>query len=81
MMNDQLNLLKENFVYPKSYYHGESFPEGFLLNANLQEFAQKVNYIVGLHSNGKISTEEAYSEIEKLWQKFKEIKNETKSYL
>ena len=69
---DKLN--KESFIFPQIRYYGDSYPHGLLWNANLQEFAHKVNYIAGLHSNGKLSTEEAYRQIEDLWQKLKAIK-------
>lgn len=79
-MKSQLELIREEFMYPKSRYYGDSFPNGILLNANLQEFAQKVNYIVGLHSNGKLSNEQACSEIETLWQTFKKIHDDNQSF-
>lgn len=40
----------------------------YLLNANLQEFAQKISYIVNLQTGGKLSTEAAYVQIETLWK-------------
>ncbi|MGK7943393.1 MAG: hypothetical protein AB4058_02890, partial [Microcystaceae cyanobacterium] len=51
---------KQGFFYPKYPYRGKFTPDYLLFNANLQEFGQKVEYITGLHSNGKISTDEAY---------------------
>jgi hypothetical protein len=73
-MKDLDKLGKESFIWAKSSYHGGSFPQGFLLNANLQEFSQKVSYIANLHSNGKISSQQACQQIENLWQEFKRIK-------
>jgi hypothetical protein len=73
-------LSKEDFIYPKSRYYGDSYPHGLLWNANLQEFAHKVNYIAGLHSNGKLSSEQAYRQIENLWQQFKRLGIEARDY-
>ncbi|MCS6941454.1 MAG: hypothetical protein NZ901_01770 [Geminocystis sp.] len=38
------------------------------LGENLRLFSLKVEYIAGLHSNGKISTAEAIERINHLWQ-------------
>ncbi|MGF1589992.1 MAG: hypothetical protein ACFCU7_12240 [Pleurocapsa sp.] len=68
---------KNNFLYPKASYHGDfspNEPNNLVFNANLQEFAQKVAYICALETNGKISTEEAYNQIKKLWHQLKTTK-------
>jgi hypothetical protein len=49
-------------------YRGDFTPEYLAFNANLQEFAQKIGYIVSLQTNGKISTEEACRRIKAVWQ-------------
>lgn len=67
---------KENFLYPRSKYYGQFNPENLVFNANLQEFAQKVGYIVNLQTAGKITSEEAYREIKGLWKKLKHSKKE-----
>ncbi|WP_414622644.1 hypothetical protein [Calothrix sp. CCY 0018] len=67
---------KENFLYPRSRYHGEFKPENLVFNANLQEFAQKVGYIVNLQTSGKTTSEEAYTQIKALWKKLKHSKKE-----
>ncbi|MEO1671623.1 MAG: hypothetical protein AAFR77_12700 [Cyanobacteria bacterium J06631_2] len=72
---DEIN----NFLYPKSHYHGDfspNNPNNLLFNANLQEFAQKVSYVCGLESNGKISTAESYDRIKQLWRELKASKKE-----
>ncbi len=79
-MKNLENLTKEDFIYPKYPYYGDSFPYGLLHNANLQEFSHKVSYIVSLHTNGKISTEQAYQQIENLWQEFKRINSDFQNY-
>lgn len=62
---------KYNFIHPHSRYRGEVKPENLVFNANLQEFAQKVNYISNLETAGKISPEDAYSQIKSLWKELK----------
>lgn len=57
---------KNSFLYPRSRYYGQVQPKTF--NANLQEFAQKVSYITSLETGGKLSTEEAFSQLEALWK-------------
>lgn len=75
-MNPQSDVLSElcDFLYPRSPYCGEFKPEYLHFNANLQEFAQRVNYICGLQTNGKISPEEAYKQIHLLWKQLKHAK-------
>lgn len=67
---------KSDFLYPHSSYHGEVKPENLVFNANLQEFAQKISYICNLETNGKLSPEEAYQEIKKLWKELKASKKQ-----
>lgn len=59
---------KENFLYPKKNYRGEFTLENMAFNANLQEFAQKVNIVCNLETNGKITPNEAYLRIKDLWR-------------
>ncbi|KAB8315866.1 hypothetical protein SD81_031520 [Tolypothrix campylonemoides VB511288] len=59
---------KDEFLYPRSRYYGQVKPENLIFNANLQKFAQRIGYIVSLHTGGKLSSEEAYQQIEALWQ-------------
>jgi hypothetical protein len=62
---------KEAFIYARSTYRGEFTPQKLLFNSNLQEFAQRVGIICSLETGGKITTEEAYREIKKLWKELK----------
>ncbi|MBE9224644.1 hypothetical protein IQ264_04055 [Phormidium sp. LEGE 05292] len=64
---------KNELLYARSRYHGKITPDHLVFNANLQEFAQRTNYITSLETNGKISREEAYQKIEDLWQQFELI--------
>ena len=63
--------IKNDFLYPRSSYHGDFTPENLLFNANLQEFTQRASLICGLETSGKISPEEAYDQLKKLWKKLK----------
>jgi spore maturation protein CgeB len=67
---------KDNFLYPRSKYRGHFSPQELVFDANLQEFAQKVSYICGLESNGKLSAKTAYEEIRKLVHQLKQSKKE-----
>ena len=53
----------DNFLHPRSPYHGKVKPENLVFNANLQEFSQKVGYICNLETAGKIDTKDAYKKI------------------
>ncbi len=63
-----------NFLHPHYPYRGKVKPENLVLNANLQEFAQKVSYICNLETGGKIPPEDAYKQIKSLWKEVKRSK-------
>ncbi|WNZ22255.1 hypothetical protein HJG54_04845 [Leptolyngbya sp. NK1-12] len=67
---------KDQFFYPRARYYGDFKPENLAFNANLQEFAQRVAYICGLETGGKLAPEEAYEEIRRLWKQLKRSKSE-----
>jgi len=67
---------KSDFLYPHSRYYGQVQPENLVFNANLQEFSQKISYICNLETGGKISPEEAYSQIKSLWKSLKQSKRQ-----
>ncbi|MBD2355473.1 hypothetical protein H6G41_12760 [Tolypothrix sp. FACHB-123] len=75
-MTESNRIIKDNFSYPRSRYYGQVKPENLVFNANLQEFSQKVSYVCCLETNGKLSSEEAYQEIEKMWEQLKKSKQE-----
>jgi hypothetical protein len=56
-------MTQSNLLYTFAPYHGDFTPTKLAFNANLQEFAQKVSFIVALETGGKISTQAAYSQI------------------
>jgi len=61
-------MIKPLFLYPYVRYQGDFTPEALLFNANLQEFAQRVTLIAALETGGKISLQEAFAQIEHLWE-------------
>ncbi|MBW4561769.1 MAG: hypothetical protein KME32_11550 [Mojavia pulchra JT2-VF2] len=63
-------------IYFRSRYYGQFKPENLIFNVNLQEFTQKVGYISSLETAGKLSPEEAYSQIQVLWKQLKHSKKE-----
>lgn len=64
------------FFSPRSRYYGKFTPENLVFDANLQEFANKVNLICALETGGKISPEQAYEDIKVLWKQLKKSKKE-----
>lgn len=65
-MEQQLDL--HSFLYLRQSYYGEFSPAALVFNANLQEFATRLSYISNLQTNGKLSSQEAYRQIEALWE-------------
>ncbi len=63
------------FLYPRSRYYGEVKPQNIVFNANLQEFSQRLSLIANLATNGKLAPEEAYTQVEALWQQLQTSKN------
>ena len=55
-----------------SSYRGSDWsPERLVFHQNLESFADQVWLIVGLQANGKISQDEAYENIKKIWKGLK----------
>ncbi|MEM8605162.1 MAG: hypothetical protein AAGF24_15180 [Cyanobacteria bacterium P01_H01_bin.121] len=46
---------------------GKSSPEEILFTANLQEFSQRVGYVVALQNGGQLSVGEAVQAVDSLW--------------
>ena len=63
------------FLSPRSRYYGRFSPKNLAFNANLQEFAIRVNTICCLETGGKITPSDAYEEIRKLWQQLADSYN------
>jgi hypothetical protein len=63
-----------------SGYRGSDWsPERLLFHQNLETFADRVGLIVGLQGNGKISQDEAYAQIKKIWKDLKQSKDALKT--
>jgi hypothetical protein len=59
-----------------SGYRGEDWsPERLLFHQNLETFAERVGLIVGLQGNGKISQDEAYDQIKRIWKDLRQSKD------
>ncbi|MFM7676052.1 MAG: hypothetical protein ACKO5F_10815 [Synechococcus sp.] len=56
------------------YRGGNWSPERLMFHQNLESFAERVGLIVGLQSNGKISQEDAYAEIRRIWNDLRDSK-------
>ena len=65
---------KDEFISPRYPYWGEVKPQNLVFDANLQEFSHKVSLICSLETGGKITPEEAYRQIKKLWKQLKQTK-------
>lgn len=66
-----LMTIKDQFLNPLASYQGEPTLAQYMFNANLQEFANKVDLLCALQTGGKISADDAYDEIRKLWKELK----------
>ena len=55
-----------------SYRSPDWTPKRLMFHQNLESFAERVGLLVGLQSNGKVSQEQAYAEIRKLWKDLKD---------
>jgi len=58
-----------------SYRGNDWSPQRLVFHQNLESFAEKVGLIVGLQSNGKLSQEQAYAQIRRLWKGLKQSKD------
>jgi hypothetical protein len=57
-------------------YRGDHWsPDRLMFHQNLETFAERVGLIVGLQGNGKITQEEAYAQIKKIWKSLKKSKD------
>jgi len=57
-------------------YRGDHWsPDRVMFHQNLETFAERVGLIVGLQGNGKITQEEAYAQIKKIWKSLKKSKD------
>jgi hypothetical protein len=71
-------LSTQDFLSPRHSFYGQVNPENLVFNANLQEFADRVNYISCLTTAGKLSAVEAHAQIQQLWQNLDRSKRQLK---
>jgi hypothetical protein len=50
-------------------------PQRLTFHQNLESFAERVGLLVGLQSNGKVTQEQAYAEIRKLWKELRDSRD------
>jgi len=67
---------KQAFLCPRARYYGRLKPQNLVFNANLQEFSQRVSFIVNLETAGKLSPEASYEQIKGLWKQLKKSKKQ-----
>jgi hypothetical protein len=60
------------FIYPRASYGGSGNAELREFDQQLQEFAQRVGYIAGLETGGKMTAEESYRALQSLWNNLSE---------
>jgi len=76
--NEATMTAKDEFLHPRSRYHGQIKPEELVFNANLQEFTQRISFICNLQTNGKLSAEASYQQVKDLWQQLERTSNSLK---
>jgi hypothetical protein len=58
----------QNFACPIARYWGADAPGDREFNAHLQFFAHRVSLLAGLHTGGKLPTDETYRQLLALWE-------------
>jgi hypothetical protein len=72
---EKQDLTKDKFFNPRSTYSGEFSPGNLILDANLQEFANRTSIICALENGGKVTPREAYEQIKQLWAELSHSKH------
>jgi hypothetical protein len=72
------NIELMDFLFTPNSYNGKFTPENLVFNANLQEFTHQVSLICELSTQGVISPESAYTEIQVLFESLKRSKQQLK---
>ncbi|KMW70344.1 MAG: hypothetical protein WAN66_15930 [Limnoraphis robusta] len=65
-----------DFLYPGYKYRGKATIENIAFDAKLQQFAQRINIIAGLHTGGKLSSQESYDRIKSSWKEVEVARQE-----
>ena len=55
-------------MFPYSRYYGKITPKNLMFNSNLQEFSHRLSIICALETGGKISSQDAFTQIRDLWR-------------
>jgi hypothetical protein len=71
-----MTIRANDFITPRHSYRGQVNPESLVFNANLQEFSDRVSYIVCLTTAGKLSAEEAHLRLQQLWHQLDRSKRQ-----
>jgi len=58
---------KQQFLHSRSPYYGRPDADAVEVNQHLQDFAQQVGYVCNLHTGGRLSSQEAFEQLERLW--------------
>jgi len=74
VLSSELEGVKSPMETHGSYRGDDWSPERLMFHQNLEAFAERVGLIVGLQGNGKISQEEAYAQIKRIWKNLKQSK-------
>jgi hypothetical protein len=75
-MEDKMMTHNSDFIHPHSHYYGELTPENVQFHNQMEDFVQESTMISNLAGNGKMSLDDAFGEIEKLWQQLIQSKQE-----
>ena len=59
---------RSEFIHPHSHFYGKSSPENIKFYNLMEDFVQEASLISNLAGNGKMSLDDAFSEIEELWK-------------
>jgi transcriptional regulator with AAA-type ATPase domain len=68
--------INDGVLNPLSPFPGKPMLLQYMFKTNLQEFGNKVDLLCALQTGGKISAEDAYAEIRKLWKELKYVNND-----
>lgn len=60
--------VKNQLLFPRARFQGDFTPENLAFDNNLQEFAQRVAFICSLENSGKITGDDAHSQIRALYK-------------
>jgi hypothetical protein len=69
---------RSDFIHHRRRYFSIGQPQNLVFNDNLREFAERVGYISSLETEGRLTPEDFYHRIEKLWQELKNSKKQLK---